>query len=76
MKKCFAFAAAIFAFVAAVFWLLSACGTLPPMLTYWGGAPASDPLYMAYKFSARMNTFAAALSGLSALCVFLSLVTR
>ena len=58
--------AAIFAFIAAVFWFLSAAGKLPPMVTYWGGTPDSDPFYQAVKFSAYMNMIAATASGISA----------
>ena len=61
--------AALSAFVAAVFWFLSAYGRLPPMITYWGSAPAHDPFYTAVKFAARMNSWAAGFSGLSALCM-------
>jgi hypothetical protein len=57
---------AIFALVAAAFWFLSAYGNLPPMVTYWDSTPESDPFYQAVKFSARMNTYAALASGVSA----------
>jgi hypothetical protein len=57
---------AVFALAAAIFWFLSAYGKLPPIVTYWGGAPESDPFYQALKFSARMNTIAAICSGCSA----------
>lgn len=76
MKKYSAFAAGIFGFLAAIFWFLSAYGPLPPMLSYWDGAPAFDPLYASMKFSAHMNTFAAVLSGCSALSTVASLVAR
>jgi len=66
-------ASAIFALAAAVFWFLSAKGKLPKMLPYWDEVPPDDPFYLAVKFSARMNRFAAALSGLSALCAGLKL---
>jgi hypothetical protein len=68
--------AAAFAGIAAVFWFASAWGTLPPMLTYWDGAPANDPFYSAIRFSAQMNTIAAAFSGLSALCVGITAAQR
>jgi hypothetical protein len=68
--------AAIFAVVAAGFWFASAWGTLPPMLSYWGGAPANDPFYSAIRFSAQMNTVAAAFSGLSALCMGITAAQR
>jgi len=61
--------AAVFAIAAASFWFVSAYGELPPMVTYWGQAPASDPYYIAVKFSAEMNRWAAFLSGLSASCM-------
>jgi hypothetical protein len=68
--------AAIFAFTAAVFWFRSAWGKLPPMVAYWDQAPANDPLYMAIKFSSRMNTVAAVLSGVSAFCMGLTPLVR
>jgi hypothetical protein len=58
-KRRFEICAASLALVAAVFWFRSASGTLPPMLTYWGGAPPSDPFWQAVKFSAAMNGWAA-----------------
>ena len=76
MGKWFDIGTAIFAFLAAIFWFLSAWGKLPPMLSYWDGAPPNDPFYLAVKFSARMNTYAAILSGLSALCVFAGAIAR
>jgi hypothetical protein len=51
-------------------------GKLPPMVSYWDQAPANDPLYVALKFSASMNTWAAGLSGASALCMALRLFLR
>jgi hypothetical protein len=67
--------AALSAFVAAVFWFVSAYGKLPPMLPYWDAIPEDDPFYMAVKFSARMNRWAAGFSGLSALCMSAKLFT-
>lgn len=67
---------AVFAFLAAIFWFLSASGKLPPMMSYWDGTPPSDPFYAALKSSAQMNTCAAVLSGLSALCVFAGIIAR
>jgi hypothetical protein len=69
-------AAALFAFAAAVFWFLSAYGKLPPIVSYWGQAPPTDPFYKAIKFSAAMNRWAAGLSGLSALSMALGLTFR
>jgi hypothetical protein len=66
----------IFAFAAAIFWFLSAWGKLPQMLSYYDAAPENDPFYVAVKFSARMNTWAAILSGLSALCVGAGIIAR
>ena len=60
---------ALFAFLAAIFWFLSAFGKTPPMISYWDSTPEKDPFYKAVKYSARMNTWAAIFSGLSALCV-------
>jgi len=73
MEKSLDVGAAVLAIAAAVFWFLSAYGKLPLPVSYWGSAPNNDPLYVALKFSASMNTWAAALSGGSALCVGLKL---
>jgi hypothetical protein len=67
-------AAALFAFIAAVFWFLSAYGKLPPMVAYWDAAPENDPLYMAIKFSARMNRWAAGFSCALALCMAIKIM--
>jgi hypothetical protein len=67
MGKWLDLSAALAAIVAAVFWFLSAYGKLPPMITYWDGAPPNDPFYVAVKFSASMNRWAAGFSGVSAL---------
>jgi hypothetical protein len=65
------------ALVAAIFWFLSAYGDVPPIITYWGGAPPNDPFfYVAMKFSASMNNWAAIFSGMSAACMGLSGFTR
>jgi hypothetical protein len=58
---------ALFAFGAAVFWFLSAYGKLPPMVTYFDFTPESDPFLRQLEFSARMNSIAAAYSGVSVL---------
>ncbi len=73
MEKWLDISAAIFALFAAVFWFLSAYGKFPPMLSYWDRTPENDPFYIAIKFSARMNMYAAILSGLSALCLSIKL---
>jgi hypothetical protein len=52
-----------------VFWFCSAYGKLPPIVPYLGYTPSDDPFYLAIKFSAEMNKWAAGFSGLSALCV-------
>jgi hypothetical protein len=44
------------------------------MVAYWDAAPENDPLYMAIKFSARMNQWATGLSGLSAGCMALKIM--
>jgi hypothetical protein len=46
------------------------------MVSYWDRAPDTDPLYMALKFSALMNTWAAALTGASALAMAFKLFLR
>lgn len=63
--------AALFALAAAAFWFVSAYGKLPPMVAYYDQAPPDDPFYVAVKLSAKMNRWAAFLSGLSALCMAL-----
>jgi hypothetical protein len=68
LEKWLDFAAALFAFSAAAFWFVSAYGDLPPMVAYLE-MPENDPFFMAIKFSATMNRWAAGLSGLSALCI-------
>jgi hypothetical protein len=64
---------AVFAIAAALFWFLSAFGPVPPMKTYWGATPSSDSFYSGMKYSATMNTYAALLSGISALCMALKM---
>ena len=76
MEKWLDIAAAVLAVAAAVFWFLSAYGKLPPMVSYWDRAPDADPLYIALKFSALMNTWAAALTGASALGMALKMFLR
>jgi hypothetical protein len=68
MEKWLDIGAALFAIAAAIFWFVSA-SELPPLVTYWGQTPPSDPYVMAMKFSAVMNRWAALLTGLSALCM-------
>jgi hypothetical protein len=76
MEKGANIAAALFAFAAAIFWFLSAYGKLPRMITYPGYTPDTDPFFKAVKFSAMMNRWAAAFSGLSALCAGVGLFIR
>jgi hypothetical protein len=76
MEKWLDVGAAVLAGAAAVFWFLSAYGKLPPMVSYWDRAPDTDPLYVALKFSALMNSWAAGLSGASALCMAIKLFLR
>lgn len=64
-------ATGICAFVAAIFWFLSAYGTLPPIVSYWGHTPEDDPFLVAIKYSAAMNTWAATFSGFSGVCMTL-----
>jgi hypothetical protein len=73
MRKWLDAGAAVTALVAAVFWFLSAYGELPGMIPHWDQTPQNDPFYVAVKFSAKMNRWAAGVSGLSALCMALSL---
>ena len=76
MEKWLDVMAAVLAIAAAIFWFLSAYGKLPPMVSYWDRAPDADPLYMALKFSTHMNSWAAGLSGASALSMALKLFLR
>ena len=69
MEKTLDIIAAITALLAAVFWFLSAYGKFPPMVAYWDKTPDNDPFYIAVKFSASMNRWAAGFSGVSALCM-------
>ena len=55
---------------------MSAYGKLPPMVAYWDRTPDTDPFYVAVKFSAQMNKWAAGFSGLSALCMAIRIFTR
>ena len=76
MEKWLDISAACLALVAAVFWFLSAYGKLPPMIAYYDRTPDTDPFYLAVKFSAAMNRWAAGFSGASALCIGLKLFIR
>jgi hypothetical protein len=76
MEKWLDIGGTLLAVAAALFWFLSAYGPLPPMMSYWGSAPDVDPFYQALKYSAKMNAYAALLSGLSALCIGLGLFIR
>ncbi len=69
VRKWLNIGAAVFALTAAIFWFLSAYGDVPPMLTYWGGAPVDDPFYQSVRFSAAMNKWAAIFSCASAACM-------
>jgi hypothetical protein len=62
---------ALAAGAAAIFWFESATGELPPLVSYWGSAPSSDPLYQALVFSATMNRWAAIFAGAAASLQFL-----
>jgi hypothetical protein len=74
MEKWLDIAAALFAFGAAVFWFLSAYGKLPPMLAYWDATPETDPFRMAVTYAAKLNRWAAGLSGASALCMAIKIM--
>jgi hypothetical protein len=76
MSKWFDLATALCALAAAILWFWSASGKLPPMVAYWNAALPPDPFYKAIKLSASLNRWAAGFSGLSALCAFLSYMTR
>lgn len=53
------------AFAAAVFWLRSA-SPLPPMNSYFGGVPTTDPFFVALQESCRLSGWAALCAGISA----------
>ncbi len=57
---------AVAALGAAVFWYRSAPRDLPPMQTYWDGAPPNDPLYQALKAGVHDSRIAALLAGVAA----------
>ena len=65
------FAIAVSALYAALFWFLSAITTLPPMKAYWDEAPPDDPYTVVVKRAARLNTWAAGFTSLSAVLAFL-----
>jgi hypothetical protein len=44
------------------------------MIAYWDQTPETDPFYVAVKFSAKMNRWAAGLSGASAFCMGMKLL--
>jgi hypothetical protein len=69
-------ATALFALAAAVFWFLASYREPPPILAYWDATPPSDPHTRAVARSARLNSIAAFLSGLSAACAFFSYWAR
>jgi hypothetical protein len=58
-------AQALAAFAAAIFWFLSASSP-PPMKSYFGGAPADDPFFVALQESARLNGYAALCAAVAA----------
>ncbi len=73
MANYFEFAAALFAFAAAVFWFFSASKNIPALESYWDAIPSDHPFFKAMRFTAKMNRWAAGLSGLSAVCVAASI---
>ncbi len=76
MVRSFELLSAIAAIVAAAFWFLSATRKLPTILPYWDKTPENDPFFMAIKHSATMNRWAAGFSGVSALCMAVSLFAK
>ena len=65
---------ALAAIAAAVFWARSAT-PLPPMLSYFGGAPTNDPFFVALQESARMNSHAAICAAISAFLFALATIS-
>jgi hypothetical protein len=76
MEKWLDIATALFAFSAAVFWFWSALRKLPPMVAHWDATPESDPFRVAITFAAKLNQWAAGLTGLSALCMAMKIVVQ
>lgn len=76
MKLALDVLSALAAFGAALFWFWSAAGKLPPMLTYFDGAPPEDPFYKAFVNSVKRSRIAAILAGLSALFAAGSLLVK
>ena len=68
-------ASAFFAFGAAAFWLASAWGELPQIITYLGYTPADDPFFQALAYSAKMNRFAAFSAGIAAILAGIAEIT-
>jgi hypothetical protein len=58
-------ASAVASLIAAYFWY-TASGALPPMTTYWGGAPPTDAFVVALQQSATSNAWAATFAAVSA----------
>jgi len=60
------FLTAIFSMLAAFYWYKSAANKLPPMIAYWGCAPAHDPFFVAMQKGIVLNRVAAIFSALAA----------
>jgi hypothetical protein len=71
MKKYFDLVTAVYAFLAAVVLFWAASVRIPPLESYKDFKPPSEHT-KALALSARLNSIAAAFSGLSALCAFAS----
>lgn len=66
---------AVFALIAAYFWFCSAYVKIPPLEVLFGGVTKEDhPFYQGIKDSAALNKWAAASSGVSALCMGIKLL--
>jgi len=52
----------------AIAWFMSAAVKLPAPGSYWDQIPMDDPFFTALRKGARINTYAAAFSGIAALC--------
>lgn len=58
---------AAFALLAAFYWYRSASNRLPAMVSYWDGAPETDPFFVALQKGIVLNRLAAISASISAI---------
>jgi hypothetical protein len=68
------FVSAVLGLIAAYLWLQSAFGPIPPIKTYWGQTPESDPYRQAVVKAAILNCWAAGLTGVSTGLIALKMI--